>query len=66
VTCLAFSSLQSSAKRRRLCCVVGRPLQIEFPGTACQVMPRGSQCQPIFKDDLIRKRFLETPALKGS
>jgi hypothetical protein len=37
-----------------------RPLRIEFEGAICHVMKRGDRREPIFRDEIDRKRFLET------
>ena len=39
---------------------MARPLRIQYPGAVYHVMARGNQGQPIYQDDLDRKRFLET------
>ena len=39
---------------------MARKLRVEYPGTLYHVMNRGDRREPIFKDDLDRRRFLET------
>src|SRR3954454_17820990 len=39
---------------------MARPLRIEYPGAVYHVMARGNQGRSILKDDIDRKRFLET------
>ena len=39
---------------------MARPLRIEYGGAVYQVMARGNQGQPIFRDDEDRRRFLAT------
>ena len=39
---------------------MARPLRIEYPGAIYHVMARGNRGHAIFKDDMDRKRFLET------
>ena len=39
---------------------VARKLRIEYPGAIYHVMNRGDRREPIFQDDLDRRRFLET------
>lgn len=41
---------------------MARKLRIEHPGAIYHVMNRGDRREPIFKDDLDRRRFLETLA----
>ena len=41
---------------------MARPIRIEYAGAVYHVMARGNQGQPIFADDLDRKRWLETLA----
>lgn len=37
-----------------------RQLRIEYPGAIYHVMNRGDRCDPIFRDDFDRKRFVAT------
>jgi len=39
---------------------MARKLRVEYPGAIYQVMNRGDRREPIFKDVLDRRRFLET------
>jgi REP element-mobilizing transposase RayT len=39
---------------------VPRKLRVEYPGAIYHVMNRGDRREPIFKDDVDRRRFLET------
>jgi len=39
---------------------MARKLRVEYPGAIYHVMNRGDRREPIFKDDLDRRRFLET------
>ena len=41
---------------------MARKLRIEYPGAIYHVMNRGDRCEPIFKNDVDRRRFLETLA----
>ena len=41
---------------------MARKLRVEYPGAIYHVMNRGDRREPIFKDDLDRRRFLETLA----
>jgi putative transposase len=41
---------------------MARKLRVQYPGAIYHVMNRGDRCEPIFKDDADRKRFLETLA----
>jgi putative transposase len=41
---------------------MARKLRVEYPGAIYHVMNRGDRCEPIFKNDLDRRRFLETLA----
>ena len=41
---------------------MARSLRLEYPGAVYQVMARGNQGQPIFRDDRDRRGFLETIA----
>ena len=37
-----------------------RKLRVEYPGAIYHVMNRGDRREPIFKDDVDHRRFLET------
>jgi len=39
---------------------VPRKLRVEYPGAIYHVMNRGDRREPIFKDDVDHRRFLET------
>jgi hypothetical protein len=39
---------------------MGRKLRVQYPGAIYHLMNRGDRREPIFKDDLDRRRFLET------
>lgn len=39
---------------------MARPLRVEFPDAAYHVMARGNERRPVFRDDVDRRRFLET------
>ena len=41
---------------------MARKLRVQYPGAIYHVMSRGDRREPIFKDDLDRRRFLETLA----
>jgi hypothetical protein len=47
---------------RRLKRAMPRTLRIEYPGAIYHVMNRGDRREPIFRDDLDRRRFLGTLA----
>ena len=37
-----------------------RPLRVQYPGAICHLMSRGDHREPTFRDDIDRRRFLET------
>jgi REP element-mobilizing transposase RayT len=39
---------------------MARKLRVEYPGALYHVMSRGDHREPIFRDDLDRKCFMET------
>jgi len=39
---------------------MARKLRIQYPGALYHVMSRGDRREPIFADDLDRRRFIET------
>ena len=39
---------------------MARKLRVEYPGAIYHAMNRGDRREPIFKDDLDRRRFVET------
>ena len=39
---------------------VPRKLRVEYPGAIIHVMNRGDRREPIFKDDVDHRRFLDT------